>query len=154
MNRARLALITLGFISGVTAPAFAHHSAQMFNFMKRGELSGVVKEIRVINPHMSLTLAIDGENGATKEIAFEGHSVNNFYRAGWRPNMVKVGDHIKIEFRAPQGRPGWRLRGGLHDRSGAGNRLQDARGLIVLSDPTASSRRSALPRRGPRASPT
>ncbi len=98
MNRARLALITLGFISGVTAPAFAHHSAQMFNFMKRGELSGVVKEIRVINPHMSLTLAIDGENGATKQIAFEGHSVNNFYRAGWRPNMVKVGDHIKVEF--------------------------------------------------------
>ena len=98
MNKARFALIALGFVAGATAPAFAHHSAQMFNFMKRSELSGVVKEIRVINPHMSLTLAIDAENGATKEIAFEGHSVNNFYRAGWRPNMVKVGDHIKIEF--------------------------------------------------------
>ena len=98
MNRARLALMTLGFIAGAAAPAFAHHSAQMFNFMKRSELSGVVKDIRVINPHMSLTLEVSGENGATKEIAFEGHSVNNFYRAGWRPNMVKVGDHIKIEF--------------------------------------------------------
>ena len=98
MNRARFALITLGFVAGAVAPAFAHHSAQMFNFMKRSELSGVVKQIRVINPHMSLTLEINGENGATKDIEFEGHSVNNFYRAGWRPNMVKVGDHIKIEF--------------------------------------------------------
>ena len=98
MNRARLALITLSLLAGAAAPAFAHHSAQMFNFMKRSELSGVVKQIRVINPHMSLTLEVSGENGATKDIEFEGHSVNNFYRAGWRPNMVKVGDHIKIEF--------------------------------------------------------
>jgi hypothetical protein len=98
MNSAKFALVSLSVLIGSAAPAFAHHSAQMFNFTKRSELSGVVREIRVINPHMSLTLAVNGENGSTKEVEFEGHSVNNFYRAGWRPNMVKVGDHIKIEF--------------------------------------------------------
>jgi Family of unknown function (DUF6152) len=98
MNRARVALTALSLVIGAAAPAFAHHSAQMFNFTKRNELSGVVKQIRVINPHMSLTLEIMGDNGTAKDIAFEGHSVNNFYRAGWRPNMVKVGDHIKVEF--------------------------------------------------------
>ena len=98
MSRARIASTAMSLVIGAVAPAFAHHSAQMFDFMKRDELSGIVKQIRVINPHMSLTLEVSGTNGATKDIAFEGHSVNNFYRAGWRPNMVKVGDHIKIEF--------------------------------------------------------
>jgi hypothetical protein len=77
--------------------ATAHHSAAMFDFSKREQLEGVVKEIRVINPHMTLTLVVSDANG-TRDVAFEGHSVNNFYRAGWRPNMVKVGDKIKVTF--------------------------------------------------------
>jgi hypothetical protein len=77
--------------------ALAHHSAAMFDFTKNTWVSGVVKEIRVINPHMSLTLVVAGDKG-TKEVAFEGHSVNNFYREGWRPNMVNVGDKIKVRF--------------------------------------------------------
>jgi hypothetical protein len=75
----------------------AHHSAAVFDFTKNTWVSGVVKEIRVINPHMSLTLVVTADQGA-KEITFEGHSVNNFYREGWRPNMVNVGDKIKVRF--------------------------------------------------------
>jgi hypothetical protein len=77
--------------------AYAHHSAAMFDFSKVGEASGTVKAIRVINPHMSLTLAVSDEKGP-RDIDYEGHSINNFYRAGWRPNMIKVGDKIKIRF--------------------------------------------------------
>jgi hypothetical protein len=77
--------------------AWAHHSAAMFDFTRTGELEGVVKDIRVINPHMSLTLAVSDGKG-TRNVSFEGHSVNNFYRAGWRPNSVKVGDKIKVKF--------------------------------------------------------
>ena len=77
--------------------ASAHHSAAMFDFTKTGELDGVVKDIRVINPHMSLTLVVSDAKG-THEVSFEGHSVNNFYRAGWRPNSVKIGDKIKVKF--------------------------------------------------------
>jgi len=78
-------------------PVLAHHSAAMFDFTKRVDAEGIVKDIRVINPHMSLTLSVTDAKG-TRDIAFEGHSVNNFYRAGWRPNMVKVGDKIKVTF--------------------------------------------------------
>jgi hypothetical protein len=90
-----LALITLLMVRLPTAAA--HHSAAMFDFSKRQQLEGIVKEIRVINPHMSLTLVVSDGNG-TRDVAFEGHSVNNFYRAGWRPNMVKVGDKIKVTY--------------------------------------------------------
>jgi len=89
-------LAILGVLIG-SAPVLAHHSAAMFDFTKRQELEGVVKDIRVINPHMSITLAVTDAKG-TRDIAFEGHSVNNFYRAGWRPNMVKVGDKIKVMY--------------------------------------------------------
>ena len=78
-------------------PVLAHHSAAMFDFTKRVDAEGIVKDIRVINPHMSLTLAVTDAKG-TRDIAFEGHSVNNFYRAGWRPSMVKAGDKIKVTF--------------------------------------------------------
>jgi hypothetical protein len=77
--------------------AQAHHSAAMYDFRKGAEASGVVKAIRVINPHMSLTLEVSDAQGA-KNVEFEGHSLNNFYRAGWRPNMIKVGDRIKVRF--------------------------------------------------------
>ncbi len=75
--------------------ACAHHSAAQFDFTKAVELQGVVKSIRVINPHTSLTLTVTDERG-TRDIEFEGHSVNNFFRGGWRENMVKVGDKIKV----------------------------------------------------------
>jgi Family of unknown function (DUF6152) len=92
---ATLAAIVLAFCSA--SVAHAHHSAAMFDFTKSGELEGVVKDIRVINPHMSLTLVVTDSKG-TREVSFEGHSVNNFYRAGWRPHSVKVGDKIKVRF--------------------------------------------------------
>jgi len=96
MTKASVALAALALAIGA-APLQAHHSAAMFDFTKHVDAEGVVKEIRVINPHMSLTLTVSDAKG-TRDIAFEGHSVNNFYRAGWRQNMVKVGDHIKVTF--------------------------------------------------------
>jgi hypothetical protein len=78
-------------------PVQAHHSAAMYDFRKVEETTGVVKAVRVINPHMSLTLEV-GDARSAKDVEFEGHSLNNFYRAGWRPNMIKVGDKIKVRF--------------------------------------------------------
>jgi hypothetical protein len=96
MSKVRVVLAATVLACAGTS-ALAHHSAQMYNFAKTEHVDGVVKEIRVINPHMSLTLAISDAQG-THDVAFEGHSVNNFYRAGWRPNMVKVGDKITVRF--------------------------------------------------------
>lgn len=92
---ATLAAIVLGF--GGASAALAHHSAAMFDFTRSGEVEGVVKDIRVINPHMSLVLVVTDAKGA-HDVSFEGHSVNNFYRAGWRPGSVNVGDKIKVRF--------------------------------------------------------
>ena len=92
--RMALAAVVLGW---ALVPVQAHHSAAMYDFRKSEETTGVVKAVRVINPHMSLTLEVGDAKGA-KDVEFEGHSLNNFYRAGWRPNSIKVGDKIKVRF--------------------------------------------------------
>ena len=96
MNVLKSALSILVLVC-VAPLAVAHHSAAMYDFTKVAEAQGVVQKVRVINPHMSLTLTISDAKG-TRDVEFEGHSINNFYRAGWRPNMIKVGDNIKIRF--------------------------------------------------------
>ncbi len=96
-NASRWTRLLFALALAAAAPVWAHHSAAMFDFTQNRWTEGVVKEIRVINPHMTLTLAVSDGKGA-RDIAFEGHSVNNFYRAGWRPHMVNVGDKIKVRY--------------------------------------------------------
>jgi hypothetical protein len=79
----------------LVAPAFAHHSAAQFNFQAPKSLEGVIKEVRMANPHMRLVLTVTDDKG-TRDIEFEGHSLNNLYRQGWRPDSVKAGDKITI----------------------------------------------------------
>ena len=93
-----LALAALALTGAGTSTALAHHSAAMYDFTRNEWADGVVKSIRVINPHMSLTLVVANPKGKSHDIDFEGHSVNNFYRAGWRPGIVKPGDHIKVRY--------------------------------------------------------
>ena len=93
---------TLGISSAVTAilmlwgsPATAHHSAVQFDFTKSETVTGVVKKFRAINPHMQLVLHVKDDKGE-RDVVFEGHSTNNMYRAGYRDNMIKVGDTITV----------------------------------------------------------
>jgi hypothetical protein len=97
MSTLKASLVLAASLLGAAVPTWAHHSAAMFDFTQNHWSEGVVKDIRVINPHMTLTLVVSDAKG-THDISFEGHSVNNFYRAGWRPHMVNVGDKIKVRF--------------------------------------------------------
>jgi hypothetical protein len=92
------ALAALASVALGSSGALAHHSAAMYDFTKNLWVAGVVKDVRVINPHMTLTLAVGEGRGGSRDIHFEGHSVNNFYRAGWRPGLLKVGDRIKVRY--------------------------------------------------------
>ena len=77
-----------------SASLAAHHSAIQFDFTKSTPVTGVVKKFIAINPHMQLVLHVKDAKGE-RDIEFEGHSTNNMYRAGYRDNMIKVGDTIR-----------------------------------------------------------
>ena len=83
-------------LATVTASALAHHSAVMFDFQNTVVVEGKVQEVRFANPHMKLILEVTDDARGTRDIEFEGHSRNNYYRGGWRDGMVNVGDKITL----------------------------------------------------------
>lgn len=93
----RLVQLVSALVFLALAPiANAHHSAVQFDFTIRdNKIEGVVKVFKVSNPHTRIVLEVDDEKGK-RDVEFEGHSRNNYYRSGWRPDMVKVGDHVVV----------------------------------------------------------
>lgn len=96
MKLTSLALAVAATI-GLSGAALAHHSAAIFNFRTPVTKTGVVKEVRVINPHTHIIMTITDERG-TRDWNFEGHSASNFYRAGFTRGSVKAGDRISITY--------------------------------------------------------
>jgi hypothetical protein len=94
MKHPGLIVVAVLLFVGVSQLA-AHHSAIQFDFTKTAEMTGVVKKFRAINPHMLLVLHVSDAKGE-RDVEFEGHSTNNMYRAGYRDNMIKVGDKITV----------------------------------------------------------
>ncbi len=80
----------------LTLPAGAHHSAIRFDLTIRDRtVTGIVKEFRAANPHTRIVLEVTDEKG-TRDIEYEGHSRNNYFRSGWRVGMVEVGDTVTL----------------------------------------------------------
>jgi hypothetical protein len=100
MNKIMLSMLVLMTLS-LAQPVMAHHSAAQFDFQKPTDIPGIVKEVRVANPHMKLVLEVTDASG-TRDVTYEGHSRNNLYRRGWRPNMINVGDKITITIATPK----------------------------------------------------
>lgn len=90
-------LITI-FMITISFNVAAHHSASRFDFGQSISITGVVKLLEVANPHVTIILEVKDEKGNVKEIEYEGHSRNNLYRRGWRPNMLREGDTVTIKF--------------------------------------------------------
>jgi N-acetylmuramoyl-L-alanine amidase CwlA len=91
-----LALVSAMVFAGA-APALAHHSAAQFDLTIRDRTwQGTVKEFAPQNPHTKVVLEVAEPNGTTKDVSFEGKSMTNMYRAGWRANSIKVGDKVTI----------------------------------------------------------
>jgi len=88
--------LALAFAVVASSAANAHHSAIRFDLTIRDNMvTGIVKEWVPANPHTKIVLEVTDKKG-TRDIEFEGHSRNNYYRGGWRDGMVKVGDKITL----------------------------------------------------------
>jgi len=95
MNRLTFGWASAILFLGTAGSVHAHHSAAQFDFQNTVNLTGVVKEARFSNPHAHIVLTVTDERG-TRDIEFEGHSRNNMYRQGFRPDMMNVGDKVTI----------------------------------------------------------
>ena len=99
MKVLRKAVSLAAFVGFASAPwiAQAHQSAARFDLSIRDNyVTGIVKEFQAANPHTKIVLEVTDKKG-TRDIEYEGHSLNNLYRAGWRPDSVKAGDKITLQ---------------------------------------------------------
>jgi hypothetical protein len=77
-------------------PAFAHHSASMFDREKPLTLSGEVKSFQWTNPHTWIQVVVR-RNGKLEEWSIEGQSPNTLSRKGWRKNTFVPGQKVTIK---------------------------------------------------------
>src|SRR5205085_7020658 len=98
MKRIGLALLISGIALLVAAsPARAHHSfASEFDIDKPVTVTGVITQVRMVNPHSWFFLDVKGANGKVENWGFEASTPTSLIRSGVKPTFVKVGDTVTI----------------------------------------------------------
>jgi hypothetical protein len=90
-----VAVIASGVLS--TAPVLAHHSFAPYESAVQMKLSGVVTDVKWVNPHVYVEIdATDAKTGEKRHWLIECASTSILNRAGWRFNMIKAGDRITV----------------------------------------------------------
>ena len=78
------------------APASAHHSFAKFDRQRSIELEGELVEVRWQNPHVTFELRGRGPDGQVQTWQLETNSPGILRRAGVGPELVAVGDRVKV----------------------------------------------------------
>lgn len=84
-------------VLSVAGTAFAHHSFAVYDHSHTVNVKGTVTKWQWSNPHAYLDIDVN-EAGAVKHYTLEGTSINMLQRTGWRSNMIKAGDEVKVVF--------------------------------------------------------
>jgi len=80
----------------LAAPAFAHHSAVMFDDQKEVTVKGTVKEFQYTNPHSWLLVDVKDDKGNVTTWGFEAEGPSTLTRAGIRKSDFAPGTEITI----------------------------------------------------------
>ncbi len=87
-------LILSGFT--VSAPLLAHHSSSAYDMNHPMDMKGVVANVDWGNPHVFIYMDMRNEKGEVEQWRVEGNSPNMLFRAGWKKEMIKVGDQLSV----------------------------------------------------------
>ena len=91
----------------LTAPAYAHHSAAMFDSVKELTLQGTVKQVEITNPHSWLQVVSLDSSGAPVEWSVEMANPGTLIRQGFKRSSFQVGDKVMVKIHPLRdGRPG------------------------------------------------
>ena len=93
---------TLIGLTMLTGPLFAHHSRAMFNVDVLVAVEGVVTSVEWRNPHMWVTLDVPTADGGTESWGFEGSGPAAMVASGISPQILKVGNRVKIIAHPPR----------------------------------------------------
>ena len=90
--------IVLAGAAAAAAPAFAHHSFNMFDMRPEAEivLQGVVKQWALVNPHSWLTITVTNQDGTQTDWSFEGAAVAQLVPKGITIETYRVGEKVRV----------------------------------------------------------
>ena len=92
-----------GVLLIVSVAAQAHHSIPAFwNPSKTIEITGVLKEMKIINPHSIFIIEVTEPNGQKTEWTGVTASGAAMFRAGWNSETLKVGTKVVVSGSAPR----------------------------------------------------
>ena len=94
-------IVVVGFVV-MTAPLSAHHSRAMFDVSQLISVEGVVTDVQWRNPHMWITLDVPVTGGKTESWGFEGSGAASMVASGISPQILKVGNRVKIVAHPPR----------------------------------------------------
>ena len=120
----------LGFVS-MAVPLSAHHSRAMFDVDVLVSVEGVVTKVEWKNPHLWVTLDVPAPDGKTESWGFEGSGAASMVAAGISPQILKVGNRVKIIAHPPRDKSqrtgefmGMEVNGTYYSR-GTGSNIRD-----------------------------
>jgi hypothetical protein len=90
------AALTSAAILTLAGPALAHHSFAMFDNEHQTKIEGTVTKFEWTNPHVYIQLAVTEPDGKIRNYAVECANPGILNRVGWKFNVVKPGDKVKL----------------------------------------------------------
>ena len=84
-------------LASVASTSFAHHGSNgQFNHNIKIEVSGVITDTKMVNPHSWVYFDVVGENGEIQDWRCEMRGVHWTLRAGWTEEMFSPGTQITM----------------------------------------------------------
>ncbi len=80
----------------ISTAAWAHHSHANYQTLQWTNLTGVVKEVHWLNPHVWVYMTAKDDAGKDVLWTLEGGSPAALTRGGWTKDSVKAGDTINV----------------------------------------------------------
>ena len=100
MTRKFLSLAAASFVVLLftTTPFIAHHSeAAQFDTTKPVKVSGVVKKVEWMNPHIWFYIDVKDEKGNVTTWGFSGLPPGMAIRKGFTKDTLKVGETVMVQ---------------------------------------------------------
>ena len=94
-------MVLVGFAS-MTTLLSAHHSRAMYDVEQLVSVEGVVTNVEWRNPHMWIRSTCQARLRQARELGFEGSGAASMVASGISPQILKVGNKVKIIAHPPR----------------------------------------------------
>ncbi|HEU5259726.1 MAG TPA: DUF6152 family protein [Vicinamibacterales bacterium] len=98
MKSAVTCLIVAAALVLSSRQAIAHHSfSAAFDATKPVVVTGVITEVRLVNPHSQFVVDVTDASGKIETWRFEGSTPSSLIRSGFKPGTLKAGDKVTVK---------------------------------------------------------